>query len=28
MNGQQMTMKGDSQKLGTPCTPKTLPGAK
>jgi hypothetical protein len=28
MNGQQMTMKTDSQKVGTPCTPRTLPGAK
>jgi hypothetical protein len=28
MNGQTMTMKSDSQKLGTPCTPKTLPGAR
>jgi len=27
-SGQQMTMKMDSQKVGTPCTPKTLPGAK
>jgi hypothetical protein len=28
MSGRQMTMKTDSQKLGTPCTPRTLPGAK
>lgn len=28
MNGQQMTMKTDSQKVGTPCTPKMMPGAK
>jgi hypothetical protein len=28
MNGQQMTMKTESQKVGTPCTPKTMPGAK
>jgi hypothetical protein len=28
MSGQQMTMKIDSQKVGTPCTPKTMPGAK
>ena len=28
MNGQQMTMKTDSQKLGTPCTPKVMPAAK
>jgi hypothetical protein len=28
MNGQQMTMKTDSKKLGTPCTPRTVPGAK
>ncbi len=28
LSGQQMTMKTDSQKLGTPCTPRTLPGAK
>jgi Protein of unknown function (DUF3617) len=25
MAGQQMTMKSDSQKVGTPCTPKTPP---
>ncbi len=28
MSGQQITMKTESQKVGTPCTPKTLPGAK
>jgi hypothetical protein len=28
MNGQTMTMKNESQKVGTPCTPKTMPGAK
>ncbi len=28
MNGQQMTMKTDSQKLGTPCTPKVMPAPK
>ncbi len=28
MNGQQMTMKTDSQKLGTACTPRSMPGAK
>ena len=28
MSGQQMTMKTDSQKVGTACTPRTLPGAK
>jgi Protein of unknown function (DUF3617) len=28
MNGQTMTMKTDSQKLGTPCTPRSMPGAK
>ncbi len=28
MNGQQITMKTDSQKIGTPCTPTTPPGAK
>jgi Protein of unknown function (DUF3617) len=28
MNGQQVTMKTDSQKIGTPCTPTTAPGAK
>jgi len=28
MNGQQVTMKTDSQKIGTPCTPATPPGAK
>jgi Protein of unknown function (DUF3617) len=28
MNGQAMTLKNDSQRLGTACTPKTLPGAK
>src|SRR5580658_8907566 len=28
LNGQQMTMKTDSKKLGTPCTPRTVPGAK
>jgi hypothetical protein len=28
MNGQTMTMNNDSQKLGTACTPKTIPGAK
>jgi len=28
MNGQTMTMKYDSQKLGTACTPKSMPGAK
>ncbi len=28
MGGQQVTTKVDSQKVGTPCTPKTMPGAK
>jgi hypothetical protein len=28
MNGQQMTMKTDGKKLGTPCTPRIAPGAK
>ncbi len=28
MNGQTMTMLNDSHKVGTPCTPKTTPGAK
>ncbi len=28
MSGQQMTMKMDSDKVGTPCTPKALPGAR
>jgi hypothetical protein len=28
INGQTMTMKNDSQKVGTACTPKTMPGAK
>jgi hypothetical protein len=28
MNGQQITMKMDSQKIGTPCTPTVPPGAK
>ena len=28
MSGQQMTMKTDSQKVGTACTPRTLPAAK
>jgi hypothetical protein len=28
MNGQTLTMKNDSQKLGTACTLKTIPGAK
>ncbi|MGC1458749.1 MAG: DUF3617 family protein [Steroidobacteraceae bacterium] len=28
MNGQTMTMKNESQKVGTPCTPKSMPGAK
>jgi hypothetical protein len=28
MNGQQMTMKTDSHKVGTPCTPKTMPSVK
>ncbi len=28
MNGQQMTMKTDSKKLGTACTPRTVAGAK
>ncbi len=28
VNGQQMTMKTDSKKLGTACTPRTMPGAK
>jgi hypothetical protein len=28
MNGQTMTMHSDSQKLGTPCTPPSMPGAK
>jgi hypothetical protein len=28
MAGQQMTMKTESQKVGTPCTPRTIPGAK
>ncbi|HEV2702610.1 MAG TPA: DUF3617 family protein [Steroidobacteraceae bacterium] len=28
VNGQTMTMKNESQKVGTPCTPKTVPGAK
>jgi hypothetical protein len=28
MNGQTMTMKTDSQKLGTPCTPRAMPAAK
>ena len=28
MSGQQMTMKIDSQKVGTPCTPRSMPGAK
>jgi hypothetical protein len=27
MNGTQMTMKTDSQKIGTPCTPKAILGA-
>jgi len=28
MNGQTMTINNDSQKLGTPCTPTKMPGAK
>jgi hypothetical protein len=28
VSGQQMTMKTDSQKLGTPCTPRAMPGPK
>jgi Protein of unknown function (DUF3617) len=28
VGGQQMTMKTEGQKVGTPCTPKTMPGAK
>jgi hypothetical protein len=28
MNGQQMTMKTDSHKVGTACTPTWVPGAK
>jgi hypothetical protein len=28
MNGQTMTMKNESQKLGTPCTPRAMPGPK
>lgn len=28
ISGQTMTMKNESQKLGTPCTPKAMPGAK
>ena len=28
VGGQQMTMKTDSQKLGTPCTPSAMPGAR
>jgi len=28
MNGQTMTMKNEAQKVGTPCTPKAMPGAK
>ncbi|HEX3835395.1 MAG TPA: DUF3617 family protein [Steroidobacteraceae bacterium] len=28
MNGLQMTMKTDAQKVGTPCTPGSVPGAK
>ncbi len=28
MNGQTMTMKNESQKVGTACTPKSMPGAK
>jgi hypothetical protein len=28
MNGQTLTMRTQSQKLGTACTPPTLPGAK
>jgi hypothetical protein len=28
MNGQQVTMKTESQKIGTPCTPTLPPGAK
>ncbi len=27
MQGQQITMKTDLQKVGTPCTPKAIPGA-
>ena len=27
VNGTQMTLKTDSQKIGTPCTPKAIPGA-
>jgi len=27
MNGTQMTMKTDSQKIGTPCTPRAIPVA-
>jgi hypothetical protein len=27
LNGQQMTIKTDGQKLGTPCTPPAMPGA-
>jgi hypothetical protein len=28
MNGQQMTIKTDSKKLGAACTPRVMPGAK
>jgi hypothetical protein len=28
MNGQQMTMKTESKKVGTACTPRVMPGAK
>jgi hypothetical protein len=28
LNGQQMTMKTDAQKVGTPCTPRSMPGTK
>ncbi|HTY93730.1 MAG TPA: DUF3617 family protein [Steroidobacteraceae bacterium] len=28
MGGQSMVMKTDSQKLGTPCTPKFVPGGR
>ncbi len=28
VSGQQMSMKTDSQKLGTPCTPRAMPGPK
>jgi hypothetical protein len=28
MNGQQVTLKVDSQKIGTACTPTAIPGTK